>query len=447
MAYDTVTNRLFVASSFPAGDAGQILFVNLDGSGAGVFSAPGAVFEGPEGLVVDPIGRMIYWINTEGGGSAGGSIGWAKLDGSAGGLLNTTGATVAEPYRGISFDPVSGRVFWANAEPKPDVISFANANNSGGGGNLDLTGAPAPEGITGFSIDPAGGRIYWLDNSTSERIGFANLSGGGGGEVSLVGATLNDPYGLAFDPSIGRLYWGNYGVKEVRSNAIGFANLAGGSGGISPASAPLHGPQDPLILKSPVGTGAPAITRSAKSRSELSCSQGSWGADFASSFVYQAPRTFAYQWTRNGAAVAGATAATLNATKPGSYACTVTAANQTGSASQASAAINVKAAKVKLTTKKKANVKAGGQTTFKIKAVNQGDIKSKNARVCVKVPKKAKKDLKTPKCKKLGKVKGKGKDSAKLKIKVGESAAGTYKVTFQVKGSPGKAAKAKIIVR
>jgi hypothetical protein len=443
MAYDSVTNRLFVANEGGAGAGGQITAINLDGSGAAAFTAPGAVIGEPEGLAIDPVGRMIYWVDVEGTGS----IGWAKLDGSAGGQLNTSGATVNEPYRGIAVDTIAGKVYWSNGGPAPETISFANSNNTGGGGNLNLSGATPPEGITGLSVDPAGGRLYWLDNSTVDRVAYASLTGGGGADVNLTGAAVNDPYGLSFDPSLGRLYWGNYGNGEERTNAIGFVNLAGGGGGISPTTAPVNGLQDPTILKSPTGTGAPTVARSTKSRSELTCSQGSWGADFAGSFVYQAPRTFAYQWTRNGTPVTGATAATLATTKPGSYGCIVTAANQTGSASQTSAPINVKAAKVKLTTKKKAKVKAGGVATFKIKAVNQGDIKSKKAKVCVKVPNKAKADLKAkPKCKSLGKVKGKGKDSAKLKIKVGGSASGTYKVTFQVKGSAGKAAKAKIIV-
>lgn len=443
MAYDSVANRLYVANDGGPAAGGQITFINLDGSGAGAFTPAGVVIGEPEGLTIDPVGRMIYWVDVEGTGA----IRWANLDGTAGGQLNTTGATVDEPYRGIAFDSASGKVYWSNGGPEPETISFANGNNTGGGGSLNIGGATPPEGITGLVVDPAGGRLYWLDNSTVERIGYANLNGSGGAEVNLTGAILEDPYGLAFDPSIGRLYWGNYGNGEVRTNAIGFANLAGGTGGISPVTAPVDGLQDPLILKSPSGTGAPTVTKSKKTRSELTCSQGSWGADYAGSFVYQAPRTFAYQWTLGGAPLAGATAPTLATKKPGSYACTVTAVNQTGSASQTSAPINVKAAKVKLTTKKKAKVKAGGVATFKVKGVNQGDLKSKNARVCVKVPKKAKGALKAkPKCKALGKVKGGGKDSAKLRIKVGQNAQGTYKVTFQVKGSPGKAAKAKIIV-
>ncbi len=442
MAYDTVTNRLFVANDFGLAN-GQLTAINLDGSGANAFTAPGAVFAEPEGVAVDPVTRMIYWLNTEGSDS----IGWAKLDGSAGGLLSTSGTTLDGGYR-LALDPVAGRVYVINTAAATITISYVNVNGSGGG-NISPTGATPTSDSSGLAVDPAAGRLYYINEAAPSGISYANLNGSGGGDVSISGAAFSGPYGVALDPSLGRLYWANYnGGTESKIGAIGFGPAGGGGGGgINIASTVVHGPQDPVILKSPSGTGAPTIARSAKNRSELTCSQGSWGADYAGSFVYQAPRTYAYQWTLNGVPVAGATAPTLATAKAGSYACAVTATNQLGSANQTSAPINVKAAKVKLTTKKKANVKAGGVATFKVKGVNQGDLKSKNARVCVKLPGKAKGELKAkPKCKALGKVKGKGKDSAKLRVKVGENAGGTYKVTFQIKGSPGKAAKAKIIV-
>jgi len=125
----------------------------------------------------------------------------------------------------------------------------------------------------------------------------------------------------------------------------------------------------------------------------------------------------------------------------------LTASNSQGSTAQTSAAANVKAAKIKLTTKKKAKADAGDLVAFKVKAVNQGDLAAKKgAKLCVKLPKAAKDDLKAPKCKKLG-LKGRGKKTLTLKVKVKPAAdEGTDKLTFQVKGSAGKAAKSKIVV-
>jgi DNA-binding beta-propeller fold protein YncE len=433
MAYDTVTNRLFVASQ--GGVNGQILAINLDGSGAAPFTAPGAPIASPEGVAVDPAPRIIYWVNNE---KSEESIAWAKLDGSAGGVLSTAGTTLEGPCCRMAVDPVGGRVYFTNS----GRISYANVNNTGGG-DLNLIGSTVKPGGEGLVVDPAAGRLYFLGGNG--EIGFANLNGTGGGDVPAGTGVFKTPWGLALDPSIGRLYWGNEGNGEVRENAFGFVGVGGAGGaGISIATAPVANPQDPLIIKSPAGVGAPTQTRDAKVRSQLTCSPGSWGADFAGSFVYRAPRTFAYQWTLNGAAVAGAIANSLTATKAGQYACVVTAANQAGTASQASAPAKITASKIKLTVKKKVKARPGGVAKFKFSAANQGDLKSKQTKVCVKLQGKAKKDLKAPKCKALGKLNSRGKRTATLKIKVGSSAVGTYAITFQVRGSGGKATKAKL---
>lgn len=437
MALDPLTGQLFVTSQ-GGGANGQILAVNLDGSGATVFNPAGAPVDTPEGIAVDPATGTLYWAND----ATTASIAWAKLDGSAGGVLNTAGATLSGPCCRIAIDTSGGRVYWVNNPGQ--VISYANLNNTGGG-DLNLTGSTVTPGGEGLAVDNAAGKLYFL-GGTNEA-GFANLNGSGGGDVSIAAGVVNGTWGLAFDPSLGRLYWGNESNGTTRENAIGFAGLSGGGGGISIATAPVANPQDPVILKSPTGTGAPVVTRSTKSRSALICSTGSWAADYPGSSVYQAPRTFAYQWERNGKAIAGAVASTYRAKSAGKYVCTVTATNQAGSASQASAAVNVKAAKIKLTTKKKTSVKAGGVAKFTMKGVNQGDLQSKKARVCAKLPKKAKGVLKASKCATLGKLKGRGKKGAILKIAVDRFAAGSYPVMFAVHGAPGKSTTATILVR
>jgi DNA-binding beta-propeller fold protein YncE len=445
MAIDTVTGRLYVVSSSGGlTGKGEILYVNLDGSGAGVFTAPGAPVDEPYGVVLDPATRMIYWAN-DGEGNADGSIAWAKLDGSAGGLLSTTGATLIEPYK-IGLDPVNGRVYWGNNPSGEDItIGYANANNTGGGGTLPLS--KAPENVWGIAVDPAAGRVYWTEGNL-DRFAYSGLLGGEVNILDTTGAVIDSSYGFAIDPTLNKIYWPNYGNDEDRLNGFGFASVTGGGGGnISPQTAPFNGPQDLLVLKSPTGTGAPAITRDAKNRAALTCPAGSWAADFAGSFVYQAPTTYAYQWARNGVPVGGATATAFTAKSPGDYTCAVTGANQAGSTSQTSPVVKVKAAKIKLTTKKKAKAEAGDLVKFKVKAVNQGDLKPKNAKLCVTLPKSAKDDLKAPKCKKAN-LSGGVKKSFTIKVKVkGGADLGTDKLTFKVKGAAGKAAKSKIVVK
>lgn len=439
MAYDTETNRIYITTG--SGVDRHILAINADGSGASTFTAPGAPIAEPEGLAIDPTSRTIYWENTKTGET---SIAWAKLDGSSGGVLNTTGVAVESPCCRIAVDPVGGRLYWVN-NPVVSVIAFANLNNTGGGGVLNLSGSTIEPGGEGLAVDSAAGRIYFIGGN---KFGFANLNGSGGGDLALGGAPVKTPWGLAFDPSLNRLYWGNEGNAEDRTNAFGFLNVGGNGGGITVASAPIANPQDPVILKSPTGAGAPTITRNPKVPGELACSTGTWGADAPGGSVYQAPRTFAYQWTVNGA-VLGSGPERITATKAGSYACTVTAANQIGSGTQTSAPVAVKATKVKLSTKKKGSGKPGKSVTFKIKAVNQGDINTKSStKVCVKLPKAAKDDLKAPKCKKLGQLKGRAKKTLTIKVKVkGGADDGAAKLTFKVKGAPGKAAKSKIVVK
>jgi PKD domain/NPCBM-associated, NEW3 domain of alpha-galactosidase len=446
MAFDSATGRLYIAnSSGGPEEKGEITYVNVDGSGAGVLSTPGAEVNNPYGVAIDPASRTVYWANGEGGPEGKGSIAFARLDGSGGGLLNTAPVVVNQPYR-VAIDPVSGRVFWDNSGNAQDELVYANLNNTGGGGTLAL---PVPiNNMWGIAVDSAAGRVYWLySREGEEKLLFANINGTPGGAVDLTGAVNDDGYGLVVDPGLGRIYWGNYGNGETRDpRAIGFVNLAGGGGAITPTSAPVDRAQDPVVLKSPAGTSAPQVTRS--SPSTLACSTGGWAADLPGSFLYQAPRSYAYQWTLNGAAIPGATAATFTATTPGAYACTVTATNQAGSASQASAtATAVKAAKAKLTVKPKvAKGKAGKTAKFKVKVLNQGDLQTKNAKVCVKAPKQARKVLKA-KCKSIGKVGALKTKIAKVKVKVAPNAAeGAYKIKLLIKGASGKAAKATVKV-
>ncbi|MFL5873718.1 MAG: hypothetical protein ACJ75T_09645 [Solirubrobacterales bacterium] len=444
MAYDTVTNRFFVTTGTGAGR--HILAINADGSGATTFAPPGAPVAEPEGVAINPATRTIYWANTKTGAT---SIAWANLDGSGGGTLNTSGASVENPCCRIAVDPVGGRVYWVNSPSGSNTISFANSNNTGGGGQLNLTGSTVEPGGEGVVVDSAAGRVYFLGAiGVEEGIGYASVNGSGAGNVALAGATMKTAWGLAFDPAFNRLYWGNEGNAEVRTNAIGFVNLSGSGGGVSIATAPVANPQDPVILKSPLAAGAPGVTRNPTHPAELTCSTGSWGADSPGGFVYQAPRTFAYLWTINGT-VLGSGPERITASKSGSYACTVTATNQIGSATQTSAPISVKATKVKLSTKKKGSGKPGKPVTFQVKAVNQGDIDARSStRICVKLPKASKADLKTPKCKKLGPLNGHAKKTVKIRVKVKPGAdEGTAKLSFLVKGAAGKTAKSKIVVR
>ncbi len=375
-----VGTAIALASSPAAADAADriywanngtntINYANLDGSGGGVVNTSGVTIDSPYGLSLDPAAGRIYWSD-----QILHKISFANLDGTGGAAnLPTAPATVSDP-RGLAVDAASGRIYWVNSAG-PAVVSFAALNGSGGG-NLNVAGAPA-SGVFGLALDRDGGRVLW-SNLIGNSIGFARLDGSGGAPLDTTGATFSGPRGVAIDPSTNRLYWVNFD-----NDTISFASLAGGSGGILPpngtatrnqmvgiaidpaagriywsnsdatskisfanlngvgsADLPItpapDGPNQIALLKAPSPTAAPAITGASTPGSGLSCSTGTWASDLPGSFLFQAPQSVSYQWSRNGTAIEGASASALTADQAGEYRCTVTASNVAGSSSQTS---------------------------------------------------------------------------------------------------------------
>jgi DNA-binding beta-propeller fold protein YncE len=326
VAIDAAAGRIYWANQNNA----TISYANLDGTGhGGELNTTGATITKPHGLAIDPAAGRIYWADS------GNTISYANLDGSGGDDLDITGATPDAPY-GATIDPATGRIYWANLGN--NTISYANLDGSGGGGELDISGSN-PNEPHGIAIDQATGKIYWTN--LDSRVSYANVDGsGGGGELDLTGATEKGAVGLAVDPTTGRLWWGNLGSN---GNPISYVNADGSGGGglLDTTGATISQARFPALLRAPSGAGAPQITGGASTASVLSCSQGAWAPDVLPSFYYRAPQSFAYQWTRDGSAVAGGTAATFKPAKAGSYACQVTATNQAGSTSQTSAGVDV----------------------------------------------------------------------------------------------------------
>ncbi len=433
MAFDPANGRIYVASS----KTSQIIWVSVNGGGAGVLDTGSAPVEDPEGIAVDPRTQTVYWANAE----TLGSIGYSSANGGSGGSLNTTGASVDDPYK-IALDTTNNRIYWVNTESE---VFYANLDNTGGA-SLNVAETERPKGWSAINVDPAAGRLYFLGESPAghEGVYWLNTSGVGGGEITAPEAFFKEPYGMAFDPSGGRFYWANYGNREVRANALGTALLSGTVSGISPTTAPVNGPQDPVVLKSPTGTAAPSITQNVAA---LSCSQGSWSQDYPGSYVYGAPTSYSYQWLLNDQAISGATSNSLTATAAGSYTCSVTGTNVSGSASQTSSAVTVTPATLSVALKtKKAHAKAGKAAMVKFKVANGGDLVSMPTKVCAKLTKKAKKGLKAPKCASVSALVPGGSAVATLKVGTKKTALGTYKFTVSAKGTTAKPVKVSVKV-
>jgi len=321
---------------------GGVSYASLDGSGgAGNLNTGAATVKGPSGAAIDPVARRIYWGNI-----GDGTIGWAKLDGSGGGNLNTGAATVNGNY-GLEVDPVGGRVYWTNAA-KAGSISYANLDGSGGA-DLPITGSATLEYPFGLAIDPVDRRIYWANDIVSGKISYASLDGTGSADLNTSGATVSQPYGVAVDADQHRVYWANSsgGLAYADTTGAGGTNLTI-TGGF--ASGALNFPN---LLEAPRGTASPTVAGSAKPGGTLRCTQGGWKEDIVSTSLYRAPTAYAYQWSRSGKPVDGATSATVSAQDVGEYRCTVTASNPVGSASQTSPVAAVfKVGKARLNRKK-----------------------------------------------------------------------------------------------
>jgi hypothetical protein len=248
---------------------------------------------------------------------------YAALDGSAGGRLNTAGATVNTP-EGVAVDPAAGRIYWANNGAS--TLSWAALDGSGGG-DLAIYSATVDH-PTAVAVDHAAGRIYWTQGA--HQIVYAQLDGSGGGEFPPTGETRAHPVGLAIDHDAGLTYFGQFG------GPISYAKLDGSGGGdLGASGATFNSPLYPVLLKPPLPAGAATVTGRSGVGSVLTCS-ASWEGDAPGAFLYRAPAAIAYSWSRDGASIGGATTSTYTARQAGGYSCGATGSNAAGTGSQTS---------------------------------------------------------------------------------------------------------------
>jgi DNA-binding beta-propeller fold protein YncE len=451
IAYDPVTNRVYVANDAPG--EGQISYVGADGTGAGTLTAPGAPVSEPEGVVLDPSTRIAYWLN---GGAAPESISWARLDGSEGGVVNVGAAPLAGARR-LALDPAAGRLYWGNGDGS---IAFAAVDGTGGG-TVAAAGA-TEKPITGLAYYAAAGLLFLLDEAElpgEGKVSSANVAGGGVSPVPTGIAPLDLPWGLALDPTMSnpRLYWANEGSGELGSGAIGLSGVLPGAigGEISLTAAPVDGPRDPIIIKGPTSVAVPAITSTNR---QLNCSQGSWEPDYVSSFFYQSPSSFSYQWLLNELPIRDATDPTYSASVSGRYKCRVTASNPAGSVTRTSLGVVVT---LSITTRpakaapapaklvlahrvRKLKALPGDRVTLGgLRIANHGAVASAPVKLCLRLTKKAKRALKPGECRKLGPIAGGAAVTSKLRLRVRPTAKpGAYELRIALPG-----AATKVIVR
>jgi DNA-binding beta-propeller fold protein YncE len=366
-------------------DKNHIYFANTDGSGEiRELSTRGATVNKPRSLAIDPVAGRVYWANIgaqtisfarldgSGGGDlfptgngndallsfaldrAGGRFYWANydasfnesylvyrsLDGTTSGTVPTSGAIIDRPL-GLAVDSKAGRIYWANYSAAP--ISYARLDRTGGD---DLATSDDPNhqySGFGLALDPVAGRAYWLhpfwiaaSGQDTSTVSWANLDNSGGDYIHAgpryIPPLTDFPYegGLAIDRGGGQILWpladyGMFASKQLGGDGVAVLPIA--SNGDSVA-----------LLKAPIATAKPTVTRAAGHPSTLTCSPGSWASDLPGTGVYgEREGPLRYSWTRHQNPVPGGTRATFTPRVAGDYRCSVTAANAADATTQTSA--------------------------------------------------------------------------------------------------------------
>jgi Low-density lipoprotein receptor repeat class B len=339
-AIDPAAGRIYWMDD--TGGVASIRSASLDGGPVTTLDT-GTIMGTPEGLAIDPAAKRLYW-----GDRVGQTISFVSIDPAHPGVatLPIGAAPINDPV-GPAVDPTTGRIYWANN--MGGTIAFANLKGSGGG--QIPTGRATIQAPDSVAIDPSGGRIYWANGVMGGgSISFASLDPdkpGGGDVFTGYKATVNEPFGVALDPVAGRVYWANaMGQHHIAYTSLDDngsddnLNIAGTSASLP---APPDGARYPVLLVSPNAVAPPAIAGAGAVGSVLSCSQGSWAPDLVGASYYRAPQSFAFQWSRDGTDLPGATQTTLTAGTAGDYRCRVTATNHAGSTAQTSDAHHVSA--------------------------------------------------------------------------------------------------------
>ena len=324
-AIDPMSEKIYWLNAGGGGGPVGIAFANLDGSAAGTLTIAGAELNESSGLAIDPVGRRIYRANKGGATAPTRPAIWSANIENGGDLkqFDTSPATLQRPS-GVALDPIARRLYWVN-EVTANPVSFASLDDPGHGENLQSQSAPSatPDGL---AVDPIGGKVYWA-NRGGNSISFAKLDGSGGGQLDTTGADVNQPRGIAVDPFAGRVY-----VPDANPSGapLSFANSDGSGHGGNIKTFSLS-PAFPVLRVSPRSTVPPAIGRPNLPGSMLTCSQGTWSPDLVSAFYYDAAKSFAFQWSRDGTDLPGATQNSLKADAEGDYRCAVSAKNESGS--------------------------------------------------------------------------------------------------------------------
>lgn len=177
------------------------------------FSDPGGM---PQGLVVDPRGKVLYVANT---GSD--SIAAYRVDAASGGLTRISAVHAGSMPVALSVDYFGQYLYAANAG-SGTISAFAIDGATGALTPLRLSpfsGVSAPSTI---AVDPFGNRLYVPDRTPSAVVGYTIFRNTGGLKLLPTSPYLgvSAPTGLAFDLGSRFAYFTNGAGNSVSGYAI-----------------------------------------------------------------------------------------------------------------------------------------------------------------------------------------------------------------------------------
>ena len=223
---------------------------------------------------------------------------WVGLDGDGSNSVEQIGTEGYSQGGSVGYDawyemyPADMRIIGNVTVSPGDLITASVTSDGSGDFSLTLTDATTGQSFTTdeYSASAQGYSAEVIaeapsDSSSGNLIPLADF-----GTVDFTGCAFNAQPISAFD-------WNRIDMATDDGGTIASASALGGDGAsfsVSSGATPQATLSPPSDVTPPTLSGSPAVSDT------LSCSTGSWSGD--------PPPTFAFQWTRDGSPIGGATA-------------------------------------------------------------------------------------------------------------------------------------------
>jgi DNA-binding beta-propeller fold protein YncE len=222
--------RLFFLSA----SSGQVFSANPDGSDLKVIVSEGRRM--PDGIVVDPAARHLYWTNMGNPTANDGSIERADFDGKNVIHIVPPGGTFTPKQ--LQLDEKNRKLYWCDREGMR--VMRANLDGSNIETQVDTSEGEARPGkdikkwCVGIVLDVEAGKLYWTqkgpDNAGEGRIFRANLEIPKGQtpanrkDIEVLYEGLPEPIDLELDRANRTIYWTDRG-DPPRGNTVNRAPM------------------------------------------------------------------------------------------------------------------------------------------------------------------------------------------------------------------------------